>query len=696
MTAPTQSPIQSAPQTRSASTLQQRLLICIGLALLISIAFSRVIQCGFVNYDDPDYVEKNKIVQQGLTWAGVKWALTSSHAANWFPLTWISHMIDCQLHGVNPAGHHVTNVLLHIGSTIVLFLAFRRMTNAPWRSAFVAALFGLHPLHVESVAWLAERKDVLSTFFGMLALLSYARYVEKRSNTAFPLLNYALTFFWFACGLMSKPMLVTFPFVLLLLDFWPLQRINGLKGSSRLVIEKIPFFILSAVSSYITVQVQVGKTVQSLSNFSALDRVSNVLVSYVAYLWKMVWPAKLAFFYPLVSAPPVLHAVIAGIVLIAITSLVWLFARRYPAGIVGWCWYLGTLVPVIGIVHVGEQALADRYTYIPLIGIFIAIAWIVPDLLSKQRLSKAAYWSIAAVLLGSCTIMTFRQVGFWKNSRAMLERALAVTENNFLALNNYGVILADEGRYDEAITHYRKAISIKPTYARAYNNLGTSLTLKGQFQEAIESYQQSLEIRPAEPQTHYNLAVTYARVQRYDLTIEHCREALRLDPNYGAAFYDLALALSLSNQFEEAKTYFNKALEFDPKEAQAHLQLARLYLRGRDVRNAVDHYRAAVRLDPQQVTTVANLVWILSTSEDDSMRNGTEALGLARQVDQSTNGQHPMVLRSLAAAYAETGDFQNAIETAENAMAIANDPQFEQSVAYDLNLYRAGKPCRSR
>lgn len=483
----------------------------------------------FVNFDDELYVTRNSHVQAGLTYQGLVWALTTTHVGNWHPLTWLSHMLDCELYGLNPGGHHFTNLLLHIANTLLLFMVLKRMTGALRRSAFVAALFALHPLHVESVAWVAERKDVLSTFFWMLTMGVYVRYVER------PGLNrYLLVLLSFALGLMAKPMLVTLPFVLLLLDYWPLGRFQFRQSSDdsnsqshesinfsnqrslifRLVLEKAPFFALAAVSGVVTFFVQQGGgAVRSLYVFPLDIRIANAMVSYVSYIEKMIWPHHLAVFYPHPGMLPMWQIAGAGLLLVCISVLVVRAARRHPYLLTGWLWYLGTLVPVIGLVQVGSHAMADRYTYVPLIGLFIMIAWGSCDISERWRYRKIVLAISTGVLLCASMISTGSQVRYWQNSVALFEHTLDVTANNWLAHNNMGIALARRGKFDEAIAHYSETLRIKPDYAPAYSNLGIVFAVQEKAEEAIAHFRKALQINPDYTAARKNLEVALA-VQR--------------------------------------------------------------------------------------------------------------------------------------------------------------------------------------
>jgi Flp pilus assembly protein TadD len=516
-------------------------------------------------------------------------------------------MADCQMFGLKAAGHHFTSLVLHTLNALLIYLIFRKATGAKWQSAFMAALFALHPLHVESVAWVAERKDVLSTFFGLLAMWCYVQYAQSAGHTGkvrAPV-SYGLALLFFACGLMSKPMLVTWPFLFLLIDFWPLQRRISRGSPSRpsvtavrLILEKLPFLALSVASCIATIFVQHGKTMMTLEQLSMSARLGNVVVSYATYILQMFWPIKLCIFYPLTGAPIAWNVVVAAVLLIALTILAMRSARSRTFILVGWLWFFGALVPVIGLVHVGEQSHADRYTYIPLVGLFVAITWSAMDWANNRPWARRFLPVMAIAVLGMCAFISWRQTAFWKSSETVMRRALDVTTDNFLAHNNLGTVLADQQKVDEAESHYREAIRIKPYYSRAYSNLGTALVLKGQLEEAIPFYEKSLQFRPNDAQAHHNLAVTFARLKRYDDTIVQCREALKDDPNYGVAYFDLALALRLTGKVPEAAVEFEKAVGFNPGDAAAHYQFAVTLAQLQRGPEALAQYQQAVQIDP--------------------------------------------------------------------------------------------------
>ncbi len=483
--------------------------VCLFLVIVTLAVYWQVGNHSFVNYDDNLYVYENPYVQAGLTIENIMWAFIATYAKNWHPLTWLSHMLDCQLYGINPGWHHLTNVILHIVNTLLLFLVLRKMTGAFWQSGFVAALFALHPLHVESVAWVSERKDVLSTFFWMLTMWSYAWYVQRPGYVERPGNNrYYLVLLFFFMGLMAKPMLVTLPFVLLLLDYWPLNRFQhgqsgGISDSEqrwlalRLIWEKVPLLLLAAASSVMTfLAQQSGGALRSLNVVPLTVRVSNAIVSYVSYIGKMIWPRKLAVLYPHPGMLPGWQVAGACLLLVFISFLAVRNVRRYPYFAVGWFWYVGTLVPVIGLVQVGEQALADRYTYVPLIGLFIIIAWTVPDLLARWRYRNAGLATIAALLLLILMATTRSQVKYWANSTMLFEHALDVTADNHVAHNHLGLLLLKEGRVNEAFIRFSEAVRIKPEYAYAHNNLGLVLKEEGSLEKAICHFREALRINP--------------------------------------------------------------------------------------------------------------------------------------------------------------------------------------------------------
>ncbi|MHC4061355.1 MAG: glycosyltransferase family 39 protein [Planctomycetota bacterium] len=561
-------------------------VICVYVALALSTlaVYWQVHDYGFVNFDDPDYVRKNPKVQSGITLDGIKWAFTTGHAANWHPLTWLSHMLDCQLFGASPGWHHLTNLLLHIANTLLLFAVLKRMTGTLWRSAFVAALFALHPCHVESVAWISERKDVLSTLFWMLTMAAYVRYVNRPRVS-----SYLLVLLTFALGLMAKPMLVTLPFVLLLLDYWPLGRFqdrppveHAPQPGARmlghllpkrtfylLLLEKIPFLVVTAASSVITfiVQRQIG-AVATARQFPLISRIANTFASYLMYIRKMFWPSPLAMFYPYPpKADLMLQAAVAIPVLVSISLVVLYLMRSRKYLLTGWLWYLGTLVPVIGLLQVGDQAYADRYTYIPFIGLFIIIAWAVPDVLAKWRFRKTAFAVAAAVILLALSVATYFQQSCWRDTITLCEHAIKVTRDNYKAHFSMMAVLLDQGKVKETIAHGREAVRIRPNYEKALGGLAAALARQGETEEAIMYYTRALLLKPDLVFCVNNLAMIHATHK--DARFRKPKEAVRLaehaceltDYENPAVLDTLAAAYAADGRFSEAVEIAEKAFQ---------------------------------------------------------------------------------------------------------------------------------------
>jgi Flp pilus assembly protein TadD len=578
----------------------------------------------FVNFDDDTYVTENHQVHKGLNRESFIWAFTATDEANWHPLTWLSHMLDIELYGLNPAGHHLTNVFLHSASTVLLFLVLLGMTGSRWCSAFVAALFALHPLHVESVAWVAERKDVLSTLFWMLTLWAYLAYTQRPGAR-----RYLLILLVFALGLMAKPMLVTLPCVLLLLDYWPLERIQlGQAGSSRtalepsavipktprrqafrLLLEKTPLFVLAAASCVVTFVVQKsGGAVGALEVYPIKIRVANALVSYVKYMVKMIWPQNLAVFYPHPGQSlPMWQAAAAGLLLLLISIALIRAGRRQPYLAVGWLWYLGTLVPVIGLVQVGAQAMADRYTYVPLIGLFIMAAWGVPELLAQYRYRRIVLASLATILLATFTMVTNLQVRHWRNSLTLFQQAVEVTADNYVAHDSLGNALAQQGMLDQAIVHYRESLRIKPNLVNTHNNLGVALLQKGEINRAMAQYYQALRLKPDSAETHNNLGVALFTAGQLDQAIGHYLTAIKLEPAFGKAYNNLGNALARKGKLDEAISQYSKALELKANYPEAHNNLGVALAQQEKFREAIAHFKRALQLRPDYAQARSNL-----------------------------------------------------------------------------------------
>jgi len=657
------------------------LLICLLLAAAILAVYWPVRNYDFINLDDPTYVTENGHVQAGLTRENFIWALTATDAANWHPLTWISLMLDSELYGLNPAGHHLTSVFFHLANTLLLFLVLKLMTGAFWRSALVAALFALHPLHVESVAWVAERKDVLSTFFWIFTLWAYLGYVQRPGVR-----RYLLILLLFALGLMAKPMLVTLPCVLLLLDFWPLERIQLGQASSsrtalgpsaviaktprrqafRLLLEKTPLFVLAAVSAFVTFVVQKsGGAVGALEVYPIKIRVANALVSYVRYMVKMIWPQNLAFFYPHPGQSlPMGQAAAAGLLLLLISIAVIRAGRRQPYLPVGWLWYLGTLVPVIGLVQVGEQAMADRYTYVPLIGLFIMAAWGVPELTRGWRYGRIVLRMAAGSLLAALMVCTWMQLRHWRNNETLFKHALNTTANNYLAHDSLGNTLAQQGKIGEAIGHYSAALRIKPDYMNSHTNLGIALLQRGDVEQAIAHFSTVLRYQSDSPEAHNNLGLAVARQGYVDRAIDHYFTAVRLKPDYPQAYNNLGNALASQGKFDQAINHYSEALRIKPEYAEAHSNLANVLASKGRFKEAIDHYSQALQIKPDNFEAHNNLGVVLADQGkfNEAIDHYSEALRIRPDDANAHNG--------LAVALEKQGRIEEAIDHYYEALRI--------------------------
>ena len=576
--------------------IQQKLPLIISLLLVaaILIAYWQVKNFDFICFDDKPYVTENHHVRAGLTIKGFTWAFTTFHVSNWHPLTWLSHMADCELYGLNPMGHHWTSLQIHIANTLLLFFILQYMTGALWRSAFVAALFALHPLHVESVAWVAERKDVLSAFFGMLALLSYCRYAKQPS-----LAGYLLTILFFSMGLMAKPMLVTLPFLLLLLDFWPLERFRS-ATVSRLVLEKIPLFVPVVISSCLTFMAQQSSgAVKPLESFSLTVRIANAFVSYASYVVKAIWPHNLTVFYPHSGNTLPLWQVFGAILLVGGASVLAIRSlKKYPYIAVGLFWYLGTLVPVIGLIQVGDQAMADRYTYIPLIGLFIIVSWGFSDLLTNWRYRKIVLTLFAVIILSVLAVSTFFQLGYWRSSVALFERAVSITENNCLAHNNLGAALLEKGNHDKAVLHIKESLRIEPGCKAALYNLGAALSYQGKLDEAVLHYNDVLKINPEDAIVHNNLADVLSVQGKLDEAVLHYNEALKIDPDYAGAHGGFGSLLAKRKKYKEAMFHFTEAIRINPDYAEAYNNIGVIFSRLNKFKEASTFFSKAIQVKP--------------------------------------------------------------------------------------------------
>jgi protein O-mannosyl-transferase len=588
-------------------------LIAAALAVATLAVYGQVIRHQFINLDDDLYIRDNPMVIGGLTLKGIGWAFTTFHAANWHPLTWLSHMVDSQLFGLNAGGHLFVNALIHVSNTLLLFFFLKRITGASWRSAIVAALFALHPLHVESVAWAAERKDTLSTFFGLLCLLAYARYVEKPSRK-----KYALVAVWLALGLMAKPMLMTWPFVLLLLDYWPLRRLewqpaDGISRFARawrpLIREKLPLFCLVAASMVVTYIAQSqGGAVRGFVDAPLTLRLSNALLSYGKYLLLTVWPTGLGVYYPFSPTGVLTWQLAAALVLVAaMTAIALREASKRAYLITGWLWFLGTLVPVIGLVQVGGQAMADRYCYIPSIGLFVAIVFGLTDLAIAWRIGRASIAVVSLAVLLPLGSLTALQIGRWRDSITLFEHTLSVTSDNLVVHYNLGHVLGQEKRYDEAVPHFIEALRIKPDFFDALINMGVTLLEQGKTAEAISYYHRALDVEPGSAKAHMQLALALVKQEKGDDALRQFFKAMELAPNDPDIRTNLGLMLARQGDLAEATSQLNEALRLKPDSAEAHNNLGLVLLMAGQPEKSLPHFSTALDLKPNFTVARDNL-----------------------------------------------------------------------------------------
>jgi tetratricopeptide (TPR) repeat protein len=675
--------------------------VCLLLALTTLVLYLPATRNSFVNFDDNEYIIDNAHINTGLSWAGIVWAFSfTGYASNWHPLTWISHALDCEMYGLNPAGHHLTSILLHVINSVLVLLLFRQMTGSLWRSTFVAALFAWHPLHVESVAWASERKDVLSTFFGLLTMMAYVRYVSESKLAASPstFLDdqirhramhwrfYALSLVLFTLGLMSKPMLVTLPFALLLLDFWPLKRINPDAANEeqppllslpwlRLTFEKAPFFILAFAASLITfVTQQHAGAVSSLEEVSPVHRVANAAVAYMNYVSKVVWPFHLAAFYPYPRHQSILLILLAAAFLLVFTGLALLGTKRRPYLFTGWFWFLGTLVPTIGLVQVGSQAMADRYMYIPSIGLFALIVWGLRAFLMACTAAGRALATVAGVTaLVGCLVITSFQITTWHDSEKLYRHAIEVTTNNYVAYNglggaldegnqpeealrcyyksveinprypegqyNLGTALLNHGKLDDAITHLNLALAGNPDYAGARNNLGKAFMLQGKLDQAAEQFSRAIKSNPTYAQAYYNLGTILMRQSRPQDAVAMFSRAIQLQPDYFDAYGNLGVAFMQLGRKAEGITQFSKAVELKPDDAGAHSNLGLALMDADRPAEAGTQFSAALQLDSGDPKAHFNLAQSLARQQQikDAISHYRAALGLKPDYAQALN-----------------------------------------------------------
>jgi protein O-mannosyl-transferase len=629
--------------------------ICVSLVAITLAVFGGTLHYEFVNYDDGAHVYANPQVENGLTLKGIAWAFTHSHNGHWIPLNTISHMLDCQLYGLNAGGHHLTNVLLHAATTVLLFLVLRRMTATLWPAAFVAAVFAVHPLHVESVAWVTERKDVLSGFFFMLTLGAYVRYVQRQSrvegreskaqtvpapDARISIFDYGLVLLFFACGLMSKLMVATLPFVLLALDYWPLNRFASppqaeARGQNRwsilrrLILEKIPLLgvVLLAGLGLFFAEHENDVTFRDTSPSS---QTGCALLTPLVYLMQMIYPVGLSVSPPPPTPDPSVWEVTLGTILLAaISAVFFLWHRRRPYLLVGWLWYLFMLAPVLVLIQKGMELRCDRYTYLPQIGVYLLLTWVVVDLSASSRHRCLIAGVVAVGVIAALAWNARIQASYWRNSMSLWIHALACTSDNALARYNFGITLFQNKQLDEAIEQYQKALEIHPDYPAARKNLASTLLEQGRLDEAIIQYQEVLELQPRDAESCYYL---------------------------GNAFL-------LKRQVRQAIEYFQKSLAIRPADADA----------------------------------LNNLAWVLATTPDATLRNGARAVDLAERANQISHGTDPVILGAVAAAYAEAGRFPEAVETAQRAQQLAaaqNNTKLVDALQGQIGFYQTGSPFR--
>ena len=645
------------------------------------VVFGQTVHDEFVNNDDSLYVYENSTVTAGLTLGGIAASFSSANSDNWIPLTSISHMVDWQFYGRNAGGHHLTNVLLHAANAILLFLVLGAMTGTVWRSAFVAAVFAVHPLHVESVAWVAERKDVLSGLFFMLTLWAYARHAQQAGGLG-PKSHiwYGLALAFFIFGLMSKPMLVTLPFVLLLLDYWPFKRVESLRsvfGVRSLILEKVPFLLLAAADCVATILVQ-RNGIGSIQHLGFFWRAGNALVAYVDYIWQMIYPAGLAVFYPHPGNQlPVLKIAVSALALIVISAGVVVWRRKRPYLIAGWLWYLGMLVPVIGLVQVGGQARADRYTYLPQIGLYILLTWGAAELCRSWRHRRAVLGFAASVILAGLMAGGYVQTGYWKDSYSLWAHTLACTTENPVAHYNFGYALAGQGKLNAAIEQYKRALEINPYYAEGQNNWGNALASQGKATDAIEHYERALQINPDYAEGHSNLGLALAGQGKLDEAIGHYERALQIKPDNAEAHNNLGLALARQGKVTEAIEQYERALQIKPDLAEARINWGLALAGEGKLDEAIEQYERALQIKPDYAQ--AHYEWGVALDKQGKLTEALQHFERALQLDPDFADAHI----DLGVALTKQGKLAEAIEHFKRALQIK--PDYVQA-HYDLGI----------
>jgi Tfp pilus assembly protein PilF len=606
-------PLPPAPAPRVLTG--QTLVIAAGLAALAVAVYLGVGGHDFIGLDDPGYVRDNPHVLAGLTWTGVRWAFTTDLAANWHPVTWLSHMLDVTLFGPAPGPQHLVDVMWHAIDTALLFVLLRWTTGAIGRSAFVAALFAVHPAHVESVAWIAERKDVLSTFFWLLMTLAYVAYARAPAGRGRRAYIGALVLL--ALGLMSKPMLISAPALLLVLDVWPLGRTPWTSPAARwtpLLVEKVPFAALSVASLVVTFIVQrIGGAVSTLQVLPWSMRIDNALVSYVKYAVTMVWPTGLSIFYPYPHDFSMAEVAGAALALVAATTLAWRERTRRPYLFAGWAWYVVTLVPVIGLAQVGTQAMADRYTYVPYAGLFIIVAWGAVDLL-RAPAARPLLAAAAAAAIVALAVDAHAQVAVWQDTQTVWQHAIDVMPSNYRAHNAMGAWLGEHGRPADAAAEFAESARLDPSYPDAPHNLGVALADQGKYQDAIAQYERALQLNPNFAEAHSDLGLALASTGQVDAALAHYQEALRLDPALAEAHSNLGLLLMSRGQIGDAMQHYRQALAINPSLAGAHRNLGMALQAQGDLEGAIAQYQEAIRLRPAFPDAHNDLGFALATT----------------------------------------------------------------------------------
>ena len=699
--------------------LPNKYLVC-GIYLFLTIitlaVFGQICRHDFVDYDDGQYVTRNDHVKNGFSIGSIKWAFTEPHVANWHPLTSMSHMLDCELFGLNPFGHHLVSLLLHVINTLLLFAILKKITRKIWLSAIVALIFAIHPLRMESVAWVSERKDVLSGMFWMLTMYAYVRYAQVPGTK-----RYIPVVLFFVLGLMSKPMVITLPFVLLLMDYWPLNRLKVGKqaelkvknkepgdeikkfSAGTLILEKVPLFLLMIASSIVTFIFQRwGGGINNFETWPLRERLSNAAVSYVRYIGKIFYPAKLTPFYPHPGNSLALWQVILAVmILLAITFIVIRMRRTRPYLLIGWLWFLGTMVPVIGLIQVGSQAMADRYTYIPSIGLYIAVVWLVAELTKNNRIMKVTASVLTALIIVSLMLSTFWQLQYWKNNETLFTHAIDINENNYIMQNNYGNFLLGKGQYEQAIKHFSKAIEIKKNYAlarenlaRAYNDLAVALQKENKIDLAMKNWHAALAMDPNHSKANYNVGLIMCQQGKYDQAINCFKKVLKSQPDWYKPYNDIALAYEQMGKQDLAIENYKESIRLKPDYMNAQYNLGCAYYKAGNFALAVKYWQKTLELKPDFIEVLKNLAWLLTIKENSDIYDPAAAIEYAKRLCQLT-GNQINALNALATAYAADGQLDKALETAQKALQLAHDSKQEelaQKIQEFINLYRSATP----